>query len=41
MSGWFIFGGIILVILVLMVVGNVGDRGDHTVNAQKWWHKHE
>ena len=24
MSGWFIFGGIILVILVLMVVGNVG-----------------
>ncbi|WP_374458237.1 hypothetical protein [Nocardioides sp.] len=41
MSSWLIIGIIILAILVLMSVGNVGGRGDHTVNAQRWWHKHE
>jgi len=38
---WIIVGAIILAILLLMSVGNVGDRGDHVVNAQKFWHKHE
>lgn len=41
MSSWIIIGVIILAILVLMSVGNVGGRGDHTVNAQRWWHKHD
>lgn len=38
---WIIIGAIILTVLVLMSVGDVGARGDHDVNAQKFWHKHE
>jgi hypothetical protein len=41
MWSWIIIGGIILGMIILMSVGDVGRRGDHTVNSQRWWHKHQ
>jgi hypothetical protein len=41
MWSWIIIGGILLAMIILMSVGDVGRRGDHTVNSQRWWHKHE
>lgn len=41
MWSWIVIGGIFLGIVILMSVGDVGGRGDHAVNAERWWHKHE